>query len=175
MIVFHHRKHNFHLILHRCRKQEDLMVMTPSEHKQNSCRNHDTNSNLLNPRLQNDLALKETTAYPNLKSTAIGFRSNFVTKTTHQHSRDNPIASNTQSIKSMRTDRKALKEGREERANLGSGMAHGDGAATRRRRRLRPRRERQTLARRRDATRVGGANRSEPRKPGRETGAAKGL
>jgi hypothetical protein len=54
--------------------------------------------------------------------------------------------------KHMQRDRKALKERRERDANLGSGKAHGDGAATRRRR-LRPRRELQTLVRRREASR----------------------
>lgn len=55
-------------------------------------------------------------------------------------------------LKHMQRDRKALKERRERDANLGSGKAHGDGAATRRRR-LRPRRELQTLVRRREASR----------------------
>lgn len=69
--------------------------MTSSEHKQRLLHDQNTNSNLLTPGLQNDLAMKETTRYPNLETISTGFRSNISTKTTHHDGRDNPIASNT--------------------------------------------------------------------------------
>ena len=94
-IIFHHKKHKFHLILHRYRKQEDLIVMTSSEQKQRLRPEPKHEFQSTKPLDCKIISLRKKLPLPNSQSTAPEFRSNLATKTTHHHSRDNPIASNT--------------------------------------------------------------------------------